>query len=117
MAERTNEEKLDLFADLMEPVAAIIGDESIRSSLEKGEPNIRVASMAIKRHKKEVVTILALLDGIPVEEYKVNLLSLPVKLVRLLNTDEFKELFTGADQKTDAASSGSATGITGDGAI
>ena len=115
--ERTNEDKLELFADLLEPVSAIIGDEEIRDGITKGIPAIRVASIAIKRHKKECITVLALLDGVPIEEYKVNLISLPIKLVRLLNTDEFKELFTGAEQKTDAASSGSATEITGDGAI
>ena len=117
MAERTNEEKLDLFADLMEPVATIIGDQEIRDSIAKDVPYIRVAALAIKKHKKEVITVLALLDGVPVEEYKVNLMALPVKLVRLLNTPEAKELFTGAELKTGAASSGSATENTEDGAI
>lgn len=117
MAGRTNEESLDLFADLMEPVANIIADEEIRESVNKGEPRVRTASKAIKNHKAEVIQILALLEGVPVEEYHVNLLALPVKLVRLLSTPEVQELFTGAEQKTDAASSGSATENTKDGAI
>lgn len=117
MAERTNEEKLDLFADLMEPVAAILGDAEVRDSFEKNVPPIRIAALAIKKHKQEVITILALLDGIPVSEYKVNLISMPVKLVRLLNTPEAQELFTGAELKSEAASSGSAMENTGDGAI
>lgn len=117
MAERTNEEKLDLFADLMEPVAAILGDQEVRESITKDVPYIRVAALAIKKHKQEVITILALLDGVPVSEYKVNLISMPVKLVRLLNTPEAQELFTGAELKNEAASSGSAMETTGDGAI
>lgn len=117
MAERTNEEKLDLFADLMEPVATILGDEEVRDSFTKSTPPIRIAALAIKKHKQEVIAILARLDGVPVSEYKVNLISIPIKLVRLLNTPEAKELFTGAELKNEAASSGSATETIEDGAI
>lgn len=117
MAERTNEDKLDLFADLMEPVATILGDQEVQAGMSQNIPLIRIAALAIKRHKQEVITILALLDGVPVSEYKVNLISMPVKLVRLLNTPEAKELFTGAEPKSEAASFGSAMENTGDGAI
>ena len=117
MAERTNEEKLDLFADLLEPVAAILGDKDIRDSVNGGNAHVRTAALAIRKHKAEVIQILALLDDVPVEEYSVNLLALPVKLVRLLNKPEVQELFIGADQMNVAASSGSAMGNTGDGAI
>ena len=110
MAEkRTNEEVLDLFADLLEPSATILGDKEILNSLTRGDPRVKTAALAIKRHKPEVIQILALLDGVPVDDYKVSLISLPIKLVRLLNQPEFSDLFTGADQKRDAVLSGSAT--------
>ena len=115
MAERTNEEKLELFADLLEPAAVLIGDKELRDIINRGEPKIRAAAAAIRNHKSEVITILARMDDVPVEEYRVNLLALPVKLVRLLNKTEIKELFTGAEQMNDAEFSGSATEITGDG--
>ena len=115
MAERTNEEALDLFADLLEPVGTVLADKELRESVQRGDTRLKSVSIAIRNHKQEVVTILALLDGVPVEEYRVNLLALPVKLVRLLNLPEVKELFIGAEQKNVAASSGSATENTGDG--
>ena len=115
-AERTNEEALDLFADLMEPVATILGDKEVLDSLNNGNPHVRTAALAIRKHKPEVVQVLARLDGVPVEEYRVNIIALPLKLVRLLNAPEFQELFTGADQMNDAASSGSATENTEGGA-
>ena len=116
MAERTNEEKLELFADLLEPVAAILGDKDVRDSVTSGNPHVRTAALAIRKHKAEVIQILALLDGVPVEEYSVNLLALPVKLVRLLNKPEVAELFIGAERMNAAASSGSATESIEDGA-
>lgn len=117
MAERTNEEQLELFADLLEPAAAILGDKDLRDIVNRKEPMIRAAATAIRNHKSEVIQILARLDGVPVEEYRVNLLALPVKVVRLLNKPEVQELFTGAEQMTAAVSSGSATENTEDGAI
>ena len=116
MAERTNEEQLELFADLLEPMANILSDKELRDSVKRKDPRVRTAAMAIRNHKSEVIQILALLDGTPVEEYRVNLLALPVKLVNLLNKPEVAELFTGAEQMTAAVSSGSATENTEDGA-
>lgn len=115
MAERTNEEALDLFADLLEPVGAVLSDAELRESVKRGDSRLKSAAIAIHNHKPEVIQILALLEGVPVEEYKVNLLALPVKVVRLLNKPEIKELFIGAGQMNVAASSGSATENTEDG--
>ena len=115
MAERTNEEALDLFADLLEPVGAVLSDKDLIESVKKGDSRIKSAAIAIRNHKPEVIQILALLDGVPVEEYKVNLLELPIKVVRLLNRPEIKELFIGAEPKNVAGSSGSATENTEDG--
>lgn len=115
MAERTNEEALDLFADLLEPVAVMLGDKELRDIINRKEPMIRAAAAAIRNHKSEVIQILARLEEVPVEEYRVNLLALPVKVVRLLNKPEVAELFIGAGQMNVAASSGSATENTEDG--
>ena len=117
MAERTNEEQIELFADLLEPAAVLLSDKELREIINRKEPMIRAAAAAIRNHKSEVIQILARLDGVPVEEYRVNLLALPVKLVRLLNKPEVNELFIGADQMIDAVYSGSATENTEDGAI
>lgn len=116
MAYRTNEEQIELFADLLEPAAALLGDKELRDMINRKEPLISAAAAAIRNHKSEVIQILALLDGVPVKEYRVNLLVLQVKLVRLLNKPEVQELFTGAGQMIDAVSSGYATANTEDGA-
>lgn len=107
--ERTNEQELELFADLLEPVATIIADPEISALLKRGEPPIRAIAAAIKRHKQEVVEILAITDGADPADYKVNAMTIPIKLARLLKRPEVQELFTSLSQDDDAHS-GSATG-------
>lgn len=114
MAELSNEEILDRFADLIEPACEILADTEIREQAKDGT-KAAIAALAIKRHKAAVIRILAVTDGVPVEGYKVNPFMIPVKLIRLLNMPEVKDLFTGQAQTTAEGFSGSATASTGDG--
>lgn len=106
--ERTNEEALELFADLLEPVAEILTDPEIVGIWKSGGKKVTLVSKAIKNHKHTIVKILSLIDGIPEEEYKVNVLTLPARVLKLLNSPMFQELFTSQGQETTAGSSGSA---------
>lgn len=110
---RSNEESLDLFADLLEPVAEILADAEVKEAFEL--KRIRGVKVAIKKHKAEVIQILALVDGIPVDEYKVNVFTLPLKLLELLNKPEVAELFQSQGRMNFAATSGSATETMEDG--
>lgn len=114
MIERTNEEQLDLFADLLEPVSVILSDAELVDILQTGKvvPAVR---MAIKRYKREVIQMLALIDGKDPAEYKVNLIALPVRLIQLLNRPEVVDLFMSQDQEIAAESSGPAMENTGGG--
>lgn len=53
--------------------------------------------------------IMATMDGVPVEEYKCNVFTLPVKILELLNDPDIVQLFTYQGQTGDANSSGSAS--------
>lgn len=114
---RSNEDALDLFADLLEPVAEILADEELVKTIRSDGKLVTAVKLAIKRHKREVVEILARLEDKAPEEYEVNLLALPVKLLNLLGRPEIKELFISQGQSDDAAPSGSATGNIGDGVL
>lgn len=117
MRDLTNEEALDLFADLMEPVAEILTDNEVKKAY--GEKPIKGIKVAIKRHKRTIVSILAMLDGVPEKNYKVNVLTLPMKVLELANRPDFQpivqELFQLQDQMTAVDASGPATEPTGDG--
>ena len=119
MRQMTNEEKLDLLADLIEPVAEIFGDPVVAGLYRSGGRKIDIVKAAIKGHKKAVIEVLALTDGVDPSEYEINLLALPVKLARLLESPELQELselFTSQGKTISAASSGSVTVNIEDGA-
>lgn len=117
MAERTNDEQLELFADLIEPAGEILGDEELGEIFNSGGKPITAVKIAIKKHKSAVVEILARLDGVEPAQYKVpGPTVLALKLFKLFGNPEIAELFTGQSQSV-AASGGSATENIGDGAV
>nr|DAT80067.1 MAG TPA: hypothetical protein [Caudoviricetes sp.] len=108
LSEYKDEEALDILADLIEPVSAIFADEEIREIVSKNKgTKAKAISIAIKRHKKEVISILATLDGVSVEEYHCSVLSLPVKLLEILNDKELTTFLALQSQNMEEQSSGS----------
>lgn len=98
LSEYKDEAALELLADLIEPASAIFADEEIKAAYEKKESKAAMIGKAIKRHKPEVMRILAALDGVPVEEYHCNILTLPVKLLQILNDPDLTDFFSSAAQ-------------------
>jgi len=111
MKTRTNDEKLDLFADLLEPCAAILSDKEVADAFQNGTA-LKAITKAIRGHKREMVEILAVLDGEDPSTYSVNVLMIPVRFLKLMNdpatSDAIRELFTLQAQNGDGASSGPA---------
>ena len=107
LSEYQGEAALDILADLIEPAGEIMSDKEIGDVFK--ENRFKAIGLAIKNHKKAVMQILATMDGVPVEEYKCNVFTLPVKILELLNDSELIRLFTYQGQTGDAKSSGSAS--------
>lgn len=107
LSEYQGEAALDILADLIEPVGEIMSDKEIGEVFKKNR--FRAIGLAIKNHKKAVMQIMATIDGVPVEEYKCNVFTLPVKILELLNDQDIVQLFTYQGQTGGANSSGSAS--------
>ena len=107
LSEYQGEAALDILADLVEPVGEIMTDKEIGEVFKKNR--FRAIGLAIKNHKNAVMQIMATIDGVPVEEYKCNVFTLPVKILELLNDPDIVQLFTYQGQTGDANSSGSAS--------
>ena len=112
LSEYQGESALDLLADLIEPAGEIMSDKEIGEVFKKNR--FKAIGLAIRNHKKAVMQIMATMDGVPVDEYKCNVLTLPVKVLELLNDQDLIQLFTYQGQTGDAKSSGSASGNTGE---
>ena len=107
LSEYHGEAALDLLADLIEPAGEIMSDKEIGEVFKKNR--FKAIGLAIKNHKKSVMQIMATMDGVPVDEYKCNVFTLPLKILELLNDSELIRLFTYQGQTGDANSSGSAS--------
>ena len=107
LSEYQGEAALDILADMIEPAGEIMSDKEIGEAFKKNR--FKAIGLAIKNHKKAVMQIMATMDGVPVDEYKCNVFTLPVKILELLNDSELIRLFTYQGQTGDANSSGSAS--------
>ena len=107
LSEYHGEAALDILAELIEPSGEIMADKEIGDVFKQNR--FKAIGMAIKNHKKAVMQILATMDGVPVDEYKCNVFSLPVKILEILNDPEMIQLFQYQGQTGDANSSGSAS--------
>ena len=114
LSDYKGEEVLDVLADIIEPLTVVLGDPEMQElSKQKDTPAIAYIKPALRNHKKEIIEILARLENETVEEYKshLNLLTLPVAILDLINDPEVSHLFQSQEQSTvtSSASSGPAT--------
>lgn len=103
-----NEQAIEMLADMFDPLIKITTDNEVVTAARSGNRLLAVKCI-LKNHSREVFEIMALAEGVPVDEYECNVMTLPIKLVELFNKPEFEFLFPSQGQKTDETSSGSAT--------
>ena len=109
LSEVQNEDALDLLADILDPLIEICADEKLKSMIEeKKHTRLELVKYVIKSHKSSVIQILATIEGVPVEEYRCNVLTLPAVLLDLVNDPEVIKLFTLQGQKIQPLHSGPA---------
>lgn len=117
-----DEEALDLLADIIEPVGAILEDEEIAKIYEEGTKSgnfgiklkLKLVAVMIRNHKHEVIEILARLDKKNVADYHCNVLSLPTALLSLINDPLMMDFFVSQAQKKGETSFGPVTENTGE---
>ena len=98
------EAALDAFADMIDPAMEIMTDPAISAAYKKpGTTRAQLVGMIVKSHKQSIIKIMAILDGEDPETYadKINILTVPAKLMEIINDPEMKSLFPlQARQKT-----------------
>jgi len=96
-----DDEALEVLADILEPTATILADEEIQKMRDAKANRIKIVAYVIRHHKQSIIEILARLDNTPVEEYHINAVTLPLKLLELINDPEVQILFTQQSQETE----------------
>lgn len=109
LSDYKGEDALDLLADILGPATEILSDDNIKKAFKDGVSRIDLVKMLLKSHKKEIIEIMATVDGEDPNTYKVNVFTLPIKLLDIVGNEEFLQLFQLQGQETVEESSGSAT--------
>ena len=107
LSEYENEEALELLADTLVPITRISADEEFVKKFRSGNVMLAI-QYVLKNHKNDVLTILARLEGVPLEEYKCNIFTLPLVLIKLINDPELMDFFASQGLKINVESFGSA---------
>ena len=115
LSDYQGEAAIELWADLLEPLTAILGDAEIAKVVQSGKPRMMIASTILKNHKKEAEEILLRIDPEPLDG-----LNIVVRLVGILveigERPDIKAFFGfAAQEKMESESSGSPTASTEDG--
>ena len=107
LSEFKDDAALDLIADIIEPATEILADPAIKEAFSRSK--MAAIKVAIKNHKSAIKEIIARLDGKTPEECHFTALSLPVKLLSLLNDPDLQQLFMSSGQMEDATACSSAS--------
>ena len=94
---------LDLLDSIIEPATEIIGDEKVSAMLKGKSNTLSIARYCLKNHRSAIIAIMAATEGVTADEYlaKCGVLTLPLKIVEILNDKELFEVFRSAERKTD----------------
>lgn len=95
-----NEAAAELLAELIEPAALVFGDEDVRAALKKSK--LAAIKTAMKKHGKELVDILAIVDGADRATYQVNAMQIVTKTIALLSDKELISAFTLQEQTVES---------------
>ena len=109
LSDYQGDEAIELWADLLEPIARILSNEKVKELYESGKPKLLIAKEILKANKQEATEVINRIDPTP-----FNALTLVTRVISILTeieeTEEIKAFFdTGEQTKTDDGSFGSAT--------
>ncbi len=109
LSDYKDEEALELWGDLLDPMTRILADDNVQKSLNSGKAPFLIAKDILAAHKEDAVAILLRIDPTPIDG--VNIIMRVVSVVlEFMNTPELKGFFKSAGQdKTESESTGSAT--------
>lgn len=115
LSDYKDDEAIELWADLLEPLTSIISDEKVRKTIQSGKSKIEIAKIVLKRKKKEATEILLRIDPEPIDGLNI-VLRLVAVLADLGQNEEIKSFFGFAEmsQEITEESSGSLTENTED---
>lgn len=104
LSDYKGEEAIELWADILEPLTEILGDEEIRKVVQSKKPKMIIAKEILKLHKKEAEEILLRIDPTPIDGLNI-VLRLVSVLTDVGKNEEIKGFFGLPEQEQTAKES------------
>ena len=109
LSDHKGEEAIDFWADLLDPLSAILTNEKVRSAIATGQSRLVIAKAILKNCKPEATEILTRIDPEPLDAFNI-ILRLITILAEIGEHEEIKAFFGFAEQvKTESGHGGSVT--------
>lgn len=108
LSDYKNEDALDLLADLLDPVSDIMTDAEMRKVAESAD-RMAIAKYVLKNKQKQVVQILARMDGKTPDKYSATITEMFAQIMDVLNDKTMLDFFASQAQKITGVSSGPVT--------
>ena len=93
ISEFKNGDAIDFLVDLIDPITTILSDKEVSDAWSAGNSKLHIAKLCLKKHKEEVIEILAMMDGKPVEEYECTPITIIKDMVQLFSDKELMDFF------------------------
>lgn len=105
ITEFENEEALDLVVDIIEPVGRLFEDKMFVSAIQSGN-RMKAVKIALREHQKDILFVLARMEGKKPEEYKGNIITMTKQILDILSDKELSDFFIsqGLMEADDASS-------------
>lgn len=107
LLEVTGAEAFEMMADLFDPIAEIASDVEILKCIQTNQ-KAKAIKFALKNHAKTMAEIMAICEGVPLEEYNKTLPEMMQDVLTVMNHPIVADLFTSQAQNKET-SFGSAT--------
>lgn len=93
LSEIKGEEAIDVLAEIIMPITEIVKDDEVAKGFETNVA--QCVAIALKKHKSEVIDVLAVINGKTKEETleEIDLMTLPAVLIEILNEPSVQMLF------------------------
>lgn len=109
LSDYKDEEALELWCDLLEPMTAILGDKKVAKVIKSKKPPFLIAKEILSTHKEEAIQIMQRIDPEPIDG--INIITRIMSVVlEFMNHPDMKDFFESAGQEqTESESTGNAT--------
>lgn len=106
LREMTDNEAMDATADLLEHIEKITADGEFMEAMRAKGGRMRAVKLLVTKHREDTLRIISIVEGVGTDTYKWNLLTLPKKVLDILNDPEIGQLFPSVPGKVGRTFSG-----------